>query len=115
MNSDSCDLAKIAQLFVGSLFVVENVVLFVLTVEIYAHDFFVDAHISPSAFFDSNDRFYNSLKVVLSPVSQGKQVMKKLVIGSTVFNLSMILSPRDVDFASCCPTCHKSLHQLDFK
>ncbi|CEG77981.1 hypothetical protein RMATCC62417_12650 [Rhizopus microsporus] len=122
LNSDSCEMAKVSQLFVGSLIVVENITLFVLTVEIYARDFFVDAHaenhsISFPEQIDIGGRYYNSIKIALSTVGQGKQLMKKLVIGSTTFNIlvtsSMLLSPREVGFVTCGPTCHKTLHHLD--
>ncbi|CAO3615785.1 unnamed protein product [Mucor hiemalis] len=50
-------------------------------------------------------------------MSQGKQQMKKLIIGATTFNIlvtcTIPLSPGDVDFVSCGLTCHNVLHNID--
>lgn len=72
--------------------VAENITLCILTVEIYGRNFCVDAHAenAPINFpepLEVDDRYYQFLKITLSTMSQGKQRMKKLIIGATTVNI----------------------------
>lgn len=92
INSDLYDLHLAANLFKGCLLYAENSIVCCATVEVYGREFSNDVHaerfkVSYPESIDRVDRYYNGIKTLLIEEKNGKQTMKKLIIGTTQFNL----------------------------
>lgn len=121
LNED-CNLMKIANLFTKSLLCMEQMAMEAITVEVYDRDFTLDVHAeNPSKGFpemlDRNSRYYELIKVIIKEEKQGKQLIKKPIIGTTKFNIlitcSLLLSPVNSHFVTTGPSCHELLHYLN--
>lgn len=91
LNSESISLKNAADLFVESLLCVNTTMIFLTTVEVYDRRFSQDIHAETgdNSFPEANEepREYKSVKVMLKKETQGKQVLKKLIIGTRIFNI----------------------------
>lgn len=121
LNED-CNLMKVSNLFTGSLLYMEQTAMSAIAVEVYARDFTLDVHAENSSksfpeILDRNSRYYELIKVVIMEENQGKQLIKKPIIGIPKFNIlitcSLLLSPANNHFETAGPSCHESLHYLD--
>lgn len=119
INSDLSDFNLAANLFDGCLLYVENLIVCCATIEVYGREFSNDVHaerfkVSYPELIDHGDRYYNGIKTLVIEEKNGKQTMKKLIIGTTQFNLlvtcTILLSDPCDQFVSVGPLCHQSLH-----
>lgn len=124
ISSDLSDLNLAANLFDGCLLYVENLIVCCATIEVYGSEFSNDVHaerfkISYPELIDRGDRYYNGIKTLVIEEKNGKQTMKKLIIGTTQFNLlvtcTVLLSDPCDQFVSVGPSCHQSLHHSNLK
>lgn len=124
LNSDSSDIGLAANLFVGCLICVENLVVCCVTIEVYNREFSNDVHaecfkISYPELIDRGDRYYEGIKTLVTKEKNGKQTMKKLIIGTTQFNLlvtrTVLLSDTCDQFVFVGPSCHQTLHYTNLQ
>lgn len=124
LNSDSSDISLAANLFVGCLICVENLVVCCVTIEVYNREFSNDVHaerfkISYPELIDRGDRYYEGIKTLVIEEKNGKQTMRKLIIGTTQFNLlvtcTVLLSDTSDQFVSVGPSCHQTLHYTNLQ
>lgn len=120
LNED-CNLMKVSNLFTASLLYMEQTAMSAITVEVYDRDSTLDVHAENSSksfpeILDRNSRYYELTKVIIEK-NQSKQLIKKLIIGTTKFNIlitcSLLLSPANNHFVTAGPSCHESVHYLD--
>lgn len=82
---------------------VKDKTIVILAVEVYFMDIGIDSHaessfISFTDFISRDDRYYKGIKVVMNNQSEGRQLINKLVFGTTSLNIlitsTFILTPR---------------------
>ncbi|ORE08149.1 hypothetical protein BCV72DRAFT_225622 [Rhizopus microsporus var. microsporus] len=93
-----------------------------ITVEVYVRDVALDVHIENSSesfpeMLNRDSRYSGLIKVTIKEEKQDKQLMKKLIINATKFNIlatcSLLLSSVNDRFVTTGSFCHESVHYLN--